>query len=72
MARRRAAPKRPTPYRSRRYGILNPYGDIWSPVTFATIEEAKSRIADFWSFDPRHDLSQFSVVPVRVTVSAIG
>lgn len=72
MAKRRAAPKRPTPYRSRRYGILNPYGDIWSPVTFATIEEAKSHIESFWSFDPKRDLSVFAVVPVRVTVSAIG
>ncbi len=59
-------------YHARRYGILNPYGDIWTADTFSTAEEAKRRVTEFWAFDPRRDLSMFAVVPVSVIVSVVG
>lgn len=58
-------------YRTRRYGILNPYGDVWTPDTFNTIAAAQKHIAMFWASQPTKDLSKFTVTLVRVTVSAV-
>lgn len=64
--------KKSKPYRSTsRFGILNPYGDIWSPETFDTEAEAMAYVEQFWR-DTKGvtDLSRFKPVRVRVTVSA--
>lgn len=67
-----AKPKKgPKPYRCRRYGILNPYGDVWSPETFNTMLAAREHVKRFWSNQPDHDLSKYEIVPVKVIVSAV-
>lgn len=65
--------KRPKPARGKSFGILNPYGDLWTYDHFRTEQEAHEHIRTFWrSFPgPARDTSRFKVVPVRVTVSVI-
>lgn len=65
-------PKRPKPLRVKRFGILNPWGDLWSYETFDTVDAAGAHIAQFWKFSKDTDVSKFRVVPVRVTVSVIA
>lgn len=60
-----------TPYRCKRYGILNPFGDVWTPETFDTMDEARQHVASFWASKPDHDLSKYTIVPVRVTVATV-
>lgn len=60
------------PYRARRIGIVNPYGDIWTPDTFDNAEQARAYIAEFWRRQPDTDLSKFTTETVRVTVSRIA
>jgi len=65
--------KKPKPARGRAFGILNPWGDVWTYETFETEGEARAYIAAFWlhpGFGPQ-DLSKFKVVPVRVVVSVV-
>jgi len=53
-----------------RLGILNPWGDIWTPTTFDTEAEARDYMARYsTTFKPALNLSKHTVVPVRVTVS---
>ncbi|MET4197318.1 hypothetical protein ABIA95_000140 [Bradyrhizobium sp. LA8.1] len=67
-------PKRPKPYRSTGYGILNPYGDMWTPEMFETKAEATSHLERFWSqpgFGP-NDLSRFKIVKAKQVVHYVG
>jgi hypothetical protein len=66
-------PKRPKPARGEAYGILNPWGDLWTHDTFQTEALARKHIEDFWrNFpSPPTDLSRFKVIRVKVTVSAL-
>lgn len=63
--------KRAKPARREMFGILNPYGDIWSTSTFETEAHARKFISDFWRNSKDIDLSQFKVIRVRVVVSAL-
>lgn len=60
------------PYRTNRIGILNHTGDIWTPETFETVDQAQAYIDGYqrrWGLGL--DLSKHKPVPVRVTVSLI-
>lgn len=61
--------KKPRPYEMSRFGILNPYGDIWTPDTFDSPEEAEEHVAEFFK-GIETDLTMFKVIPVNVTVTA--
>lgn len=64
--------RRCKPARGEAWGILNPWGDVWTTDTFATEAAARQHIEDFWSqpgFMPQ-DTGKFRVVRVKVTVSA--
>lgn len=65
---RRAKPARSTGCKV--YGILNPYGDLWTWKTFASEDEARAHIRNFWR-GTGHEagVDRFTVIPVRVTVS---
>jgi len=53
----------------KRYGILNHIGGIWTPKTFDTESEARRYLK---SQMPLYgDLSRHTVIPVRVTVTAL-
>lgn len=71
MAKKVKKPKRPKPYRAIRFGILNPYGDVWTPETFDTEDAAKRYVTEWWKQvgGPRAD--KFKIVRARVTVSAV-
>lgn len=61
-----------TPARGTAWGILNPYGDLWTHNTFQTEAEAAEYIRSFWKDWPGgapSNLSAFRAVPVKVTVS---
>lgn len=69
--------RRAKPYRSdRRFGILNPWGELWTDDTFLSEAEAREHVRTFWkrsgfpdtTSNPR-ELAKFKIVPVRVTVS---
>jgi len=65
------------PYRSDdRFGILNPFGDLWTPETFATPKAAADYLFAFWrgggfgeAYREPRQIGKFKVVPVKVTVS---
>lgn len=61
------------PARGTAFGILNPWGDVWTYETFSTEAEARQHIKNFWTGikSSTVDVSRFSVVEVRVTVSVI-
>lgn len=71
--RLRITTKKPKPYRmSGRYGILNPYGDLWTPETFTTVMGAKNYATKYWRDFPgktKVNPSEFLIVEVAVTVS---
>lgn len=61
--------ERAKPYRAKRYGILNLRGDVWTPETFATVDAAEKYVENYRT--KFGSTANFSVVPVRVTVSAL-
>lgn len=66
----RKAKKTPAPYSMERYGILNHFGDVWTPDTFGSVEEALRHI-DNYQRRYSGDLSKHTVVRVRVTVEVV-
>lgn len=62
--------KRRKPYRSNwRFGVVNHLGDIWSPETFNTAEQAEAYLTAAKCQNPTWDLRRHRIVPVKVTVS---
>lgn len=62
--------KRAKPARGTAFGILNPYGNMWTYSTFETEDEARKYIADFWrGMQGEERLDRFKVIPVKITVS---
>jgi hypothetical protein len=58
------------PARGEAWGILNPYGDVWTYDTFQTERAARDHLMAFWrNFTAPPDTSEFKIVRVRVTVS---
>jgi len=54
------------------FGILNPYGDFWSPHLFDSEEEAKAYFYRFWrGVKDSPDWSAYRVVPARQRITAI-
>jgi hypothetical protein len=52
------------------FGILNPFGQFWTHQTFTSEQWALHYIADFWRGNENAPpLSDFKVIPVRITVS---
>lgn len=54
------------------WGILNPYGDLWTHRTFPSEKAAEQHVMDFWrgvSVEKTGDLRRFRPVQVKVHVS---
>lgn len=68
--------KTPRPYNHTAFGILNPYGDVWTAEWFDDEEGARKHVTDFWKqtgFEKaKVDPSTFKVVPVQVTITALS
>lgn len=71
-AKKRKTPK-PKSKRCERWGILNRYGDLWTPSPFETKDGAQRYLEDYWRNFPGgpHSTRQFRIVPVRVTVTPL-
>jgi hypothetical protein len=64
--------RKPKPYRANwRWGILNPWGDLWSPETFQTEKQARAYADREVARLPGSDPAKFKPVRVRVTVSVL-
>lgn len=62
--------KMPKGARGEAWGILNPYGDLWTWQTFDTPELAISYVERFWrDIKTAHELSRFKPVRVKVHVT---
>jgi hypothetical protein len=67
---KKAKIKKPKPYRTtHRFGILNPWGDFWTPETFTTEAKAEAYIYAYWKKHGDAKVHQYKIVPARVTVS---
>ena len=67
------SPRKPRTYEATAYGILNPWGDLWTYECFESEAEAREHVEAFWrdiSGTPS-DLDKFTIVPVHVTVVAL-
>ena len=53
------------------FGILSPYGGVWTRDVFETEASARQHIAAFWAKTPKLDQSEFRVVPVCVTINPL-
>lgn len=63
--------RRPKGAQGEAWGILNPYGDLWTWQTFGTPEQAMQHVAHFWRTTKDMDLSKFKPVRVKVHVTAL-
>lgn len=65
------AGKRPKGARGEAWGILNPYGDLWTHSTFDSPEEATAYVERFWQgISGARDLRRFRPIRVKVHVTA--
>lgn len=56
--------------RAEAWGILNPYGTLWTHQTFLTEQDARDYVAQWWKgMESDGDLSRFRPVRVHVTVA---
>jgi hypothetical protein len=53
------------------WGIINPYGDPWSPTVFQTKEQAFSYLRAFWPSKTDSELSAFKIEQVKVTIERL-
>ena len=58
------------PYVRHGVAIVGPYGNIWTERIFKDEEEAKQHIKIFWQNVNTFDISQWSVVPATLSVTA--
>lgn len=56
---------------TKRFGIMNHVGGIWTPNTFESAEGAQKYLDDERSHFPRNGLKNHKVVPVRVTITPL-
>lgn len=50
------------------WGIISPYGNIWSPLVFDTPEKEREHLTIYWHNIPKAGISEFRIVKVRRTV----
>lgn len=56
------------------FGILNAYGDFWTPLPFESEAKARQHIIDFWGTNTESRdkcLRTHKIVPVRVRLTAL-
>jgi len=57
-------PTRPAMQSCHGYGIVGPYGNMWTSEVFSTPERARAHIANFWK-GIKHDTSKYRIVWAR-------
>lgn len=61
-------------YKQTFYGILNAYGDFWTPLAFESQAKARQHIVDFWGANHKNRdqcLQTHKIVPVRIRLNAV-
>jgi hypothetical protein len=55
------------------YGIVNPYGDMWTVEVFPTEKQARDHLERFWASGEHGttDLSRFKIVHAKQTTSYV-
>ncbi|MEH2501271.1 hypothetical protein V1290_000082 [Bradyrhizobium sp. AZCC 1578] len=68
-----AKDKRPKTASNTGYGILNPYGDMWTSEVFSTEGQARGHLERFWRTVPGgSDLSKYKIVRARQVAHYVG
>jgi hypothetical protein len=67
-----AKPKKPKGTSRTGYGILNPYGDMWTSEVFDTPAQAQAHLEGFWKGIQDHDLSKFKIVHAKQACSFVS
>lgn len=64
--------RRPKGTKVERWGILNPYGDLWTHETFESADQARRYVHRFWQGlnGAGGDLRRFRPIRVKVHVTA--
>ena len=64
--------KKPKGAKGEAWGILNPYGDLWTHETFKSEAAALEYVRAWWSWDREGggDLARFKAICVNVHVTA--
>lgn len=64
--------KRPRANGHNGYGIVSPYGDMWTSTIFNTADQAKAYVKDSWKdIKGNHDVSKYRIVWARQTARYI-
>jgi len=64
MKKAKAKPSRPAMQSHHGYGIVGPYGNMWTSQIFDTPESARRYITNFWK-GIKHDTSKYRIVWAR-------
>jgi hypothetical protein len=65
--------KRPKSTVRKGFGILNPYGDMWTTDIFDTAEAAQRHLDDFWQgFEGKQDLARYRIVKAAQRTSFVA
>ena len=60
----------PGPYETRAlWGIMNPYGSLWTDQAFESPADAESYLRNFWKDISKASLSKFRIVLVRRSIT---
>ena len=54
------------------YGIVNPYGDMWTTDIFETEDSARKHLANFWRGVENQDLRRYRIVRAETRTSFLG
>lgn len=67
-----AKTKRPKTSSTVGYGIINPYGDMWTSEVFDTPGQAKGHLERFWQNINGTDLTKFRIVRAKQVAHYVG
>lgn len=62
----------PKPAEAVGFGILNPYGDMWTGRVFETADEARCFLEGFWRGISKSDPNKFKIVRAIAEARYIG
>lgn len=72
-SRKKPAKTKPISAEEKRIGIIGPNGDLWTQMTFDTMDDAKAHVEGFRDTMPERavGVQKYNCVPVLVTITVI-
>lgn len=61
-----------TTWNRQQWSIINAQGKPWTPLVWGTEDAAKSYLEGYRGYNPTMNLKKHRVVPVSITIRAIG